>query len=110
ITDFESLDGLEIEATRIVKDSVTFTQSERPGPVRFGRYAGKVTYDFTGQSGRSKVSIKFQDEKGNVGKSVSGEPYRFGVWVYGDENNHWLRMGIEDANGETQSLNFTEVG
>lgn len=110
ITGFESIDHFFMTHTGVVNESIKFDQSERPAPVRFGRYAGRLKYDFTGMSGTSKVTINFTDELRNKGTLVKGRPYRFGLWVYGDSKNHWLRLGVADKNGETQSLNFTTVG
>jgi len=110
ITGFETIDHLSITQTRSIEDSVTLNKVERPNPVRFGRFSGKLTYDFTGMSGTSKATINFNTENDVIGAQVKGRPYRFGLWVYGDGKNHWLRIGVADANDETQSLNFTSVG
>lgn len=110
ITGFETIENMLITHNQTVPKSVQFTKVERPNPVRFGRFSGKLTYDFTGMSGTSKATINFFGEQGKEGHLVKGRPYRFGIWVYGDSNNHWLRIGVADANGETQSLNFTAIG
>jgi len=110
ITGFETIDHLTVKQTRAIEDTVTLRKVERPNPVRFGRFSGKLTYDFTGMSGTSKATINFNAENDVIGAQVKGRPYRFGLWVYGDGKNHWLRIGVADANGETQSLNFTPVG
>lgn len=107
---FDSLKGLTVYGERAVADSVTLTLAPRPEPVRFGTFSGKLTYDFTNISGASKAVIQFLDDNGKKGLEIEGEPYRFGLWVYGDSNDHWLRIGIADANGESRSLNFTEPG
>ncbi|WP_062108155.1 phosphodiester glycosidase family protein [Bacillus niameyensis] len=110
ITNFESLEGMSVYSDRAVPGSVTLTRAPRPQPVRFGTFSGKLTYDFTNISGSSKAVIQFSNQSGEKGLQIEGRPYRFGVWVYGDANGHWLRLGITDANGEHRPLNFTEHG
>ncbi|GIN69956.1 hypothetical protein J14TS2_04310 [Bacillus sp. J14TS2] len=107
---FDSLQGLTVYGEKAVDDSVTLTLAPRPEPVRFGTFSGKLTYDFTDISGASKAVIQFLDDGGEKGLEIEGEPYRVGLWVYGDSNCHWLRLGIADANGESRSLSFTEPG
>lgn len=108
--DFESTQGLKIKTTNVVPDSVIFQQASRPQPIRFGAFSGKLTYDFTGMTGVSKVMIALLNEHGKVGREIPGAPYRFGLWVYGDAQNHWLRLSITDASGNNRRLNFTPVG
>lgn len=110
ITNFDSLEGMSAYGDKAVPDSVTLTRAPRPRPVRFGTFSGKLTYDFTNISGSSKAVIQFFNQPGEKGLSIEGRPCRFGVWVYGDANGHWLRLGIADANGEHKALNFTEPG
>lgn len=110
IADFESLDKVGVAEVNAVEGSVTLTKAARPSPVRFGTFSGKWTYDFTGMSGSSSAHITFEDDFGERGREIEGTPYRFGLWVNGDGGCHWLRLGIEDADGFKRSLNFTEPG
>ena len=110
LVDFESTAGLEIKTTNVVPNSVTFQQASRPQPIRFGAFSGQLTYDFTGMTGVSKVMIAILNEQGEMGREIPGAPYRFGLWVYGDAQNHWLRLAMTDASGNNRSLNFTPLG
>ncbi|OAK67413.1 phosphodiester glycosidase family protein [Lederbergia galactosidilytica] len=110
LADFDTLQGLTVYGEKAVANSVTLTLAPRPEPVRFGTFSGKLTYDFTNISGAAKAVIQLLDSNDQKGLEVEGEPYRFGLWVYGDSNNHWLRIGISDANGESRSLSLTEPG
>ena len=110
ITGFEHLDDLKSSYEATVPGSVTLTKAARPKPVRFGTFSGKLTYDFTGQTGSSRASVHFLDQDGEIGKVIEGRPIRFGLWVYGDGGGHWLRLGIRDAHGHPISLSLTENG
>lgn len=110
ITGFEDVDDLTCSSAAAVPGSVTLRKVARPQPVRFGTFAAKLTYDFRGHSGSSRASIHFLDPDGNLGKTIEGKPIRFGLWVYGDGNGHWLRLGIRDGNGHSISLSLTENG
>lgn len=108
IEDFEVIDDIHMTYDGVVEDSVTLKQSGRPHPVRFGRYSGKVTYDFTGKQGTPKVSLNFQaDDHDSSSPVTTGQPYRLGLWVYGDSNNNTLHVEIEDSHGDIESLEFT---
>ena len=74
---------------------------------RFGEYAGKLVYDFTGTPDTSAAYVEFLNDEGEVGQQISGKPEQFGLWVYGDEKFHWLRLGITDAEGDRSLLNLT---
>lgn len=110
ITGFEDLNDLTVSFAAAVPGSVTLQKVARPQPVRFGTFAAKLTYDFRGQSGLSRACIHFAGPNGSLGKTIEGKPIRFGLWVYGDGNGHWLRLGIRDGNGHPISLNLTENG
>ena len=110
LVDFESSKGLDIRYKNVVFDSVKFSQTSRPHPIRFGAFAGRVTYDFTGQVGHSSVFIDLLDEKGEVGRAIAGNPKKFGIWVYGDGQKHWLRLITTDGADNKRNLDFTPLG
>ncbi|CAG7649234.1 hypothetical protein PAESOLCIP111_05823 [Paenibacillus solanacearum] len=110
IADFESLGKLAASSVNAVPDSVTLARAARPSPVRFGTFSGKLTYDFTHTSGGSRAVVELLNDAGGPGREIEGEPYRFGLWVYGDGGGHWLRVRISDATGHERYLNFTEAG
>lgn len=103
---FETLDGMRADSVRAVPGSVTLTKVARPRPVRFGTFAAKLTYDFTAISGASRAAVELLDERGEPGRLIEGEPYRFSLWVYGDANGHRLRLSLADAR-QVRHLSFT---
>lgn len=104
---FESAAYIRASEVRTVPGSTTVTLVRDPEPVRFGNYAAKFTYDFTGTEGTSGAYVQFLDANGQVGRPVEGQPERFGVWVYGDGRMHHLRLGITDGTGTNRLWNFT---
>lgn len=110
LVDFESNKNLEVRSKNVVPGSVTFSPVSRPHPIRFGAFSGRLTYDFTGQANTSSVSIVLLNQEGNIGTEIPGRPYRFGIWVYGDGQGHWLRLVTRDAANNPRNLNFTPLG
>ncbi|GIP35399.1 phosphodiester glycosidase family protein [Paenibacillus sp. J2TS4] len=110
IEDFESGEWIRGSEVRTVPGSVQLSLVEEPEPVRFGRYAGKLTYDFTGTEGTSGAYVQFLDEQGAAGRIIYGRPQRLGVWVYGDAMKHHLRIGITDGTGSNKIWNLTSAG
>lgn len=110
LVDFESSKGLALRSKNVVPDSVSFSQTSRPHPIRFGAFSGRVTYDFTGQTGHSSVSLDLLNEKGEVGRAIPGQPRKFGIWVYGDGQGHWLRLVTTDGAENRRNFDFTPLG
>ncbi|WP_231638754.1 family 10 glycosylhydrolase [Paenibacillus sp. JCM 10914] len=79
----------------------------RPDPVYYGYHAASLSYDFTGETGTSAAYLNFKDPDGTAGRSIPGTPRAFGVWVYGDEGNHWLRAQLKDAAGVNHVVDLT---
>src|SRR5699024_1145171 len=102
--------GLKLISRNVVEGSVSFSQVSRPNPIRFGAFSGKVTYDFTGQTGHSSVSIALLNQAGEIGREIPGKPKRFGIWVYGDGQGHWLRLVTTDGAANDRNLDFTPLG
>ena len=76
-------------------------------PVRFGSHALKLDYDFTGNiTGTEGACVGYN----RAGDPVEGTPTAVGMWVYAPEGtpNLWLRMYINDADGNNQQVDFTE--
>ncbi|MCU6707468.1 family 10 glycosylhydrolase [Paenibacillus sp. J5C_2022] len=106
IEDFEDIGDITTSGVRTVPDSTMLELDARPGPVMYGHYAGKFSYDFTGTSGTSAAYMHFN---GSSGKVLDGSPSKIGMWVYGDGNKHWLRGLLQDADSKTHYISFTEV-
>ena len=75
-------------------------------PVRFGSHALKLDYDFTEATGTEGACVGYN----RAGDPVEGTPTAVGMWVYAPEGtpNLWLRMYINDADGNNQQVDFTE--
>ncbi|MEF3307147.1 phosphodiester glycosidase family protein [Paenibacillus sp. GYB003] len=108
IEPFESAGRIRSSEARTVPGSVTLSLAS--DPVRFGDHSAKLTYDFTGTSGTSGAYINFLDDGGKTGREIGGKPARFGVWLYGDANNHILRLGVTDGTGKNRIWNMTASG
>ncbi|KQX68173.1 family 10 glycosylhydrolase [Paenibacillus sp. Root444D2] len=79
----------------------------RPETIYYGYHAVKLSYDFTGTTGTSAAYVNFKDADGTTGRTLQGLPKRLGLWVYGDGNNHWLRVQVKDSAGTVSALDFT---
>lgn len=110
LADFEQIDDISVTSEGAVPGSVRVKKTARPNPVRWGTFSGRLSYDFTDTFGHSRASIHFLNRQGEIGILVEGKPIRIALWVYGDANNHWLRLGIKDKYGQAISLNLTERG
>lgn len=110
IEDFEDESHIRSNEVRTVPGSVKMTLVSDPEHVLYGERAAQLTYDFTGTEGTSAAYIHFLDDEGNLGQEIKGEPTRFGVWVYGDQQYHHLRLGITDGNGQNALWNMTTIG
>ncbi|MDU2695114.1 MAG: metallophosphoesterase family protein, partial [Intestinibacter bartlettii] len=75
-------------------------------PVRFGSHALKLDYDFTEATGTEGACVGYN----RAGDPVEGTPTAVGMWVYAPEGtpNLWLRMYLNDADGNNQQVDFTE--
>ena len=67
-------------------------------PVREGKYAVRLKYDFT-TTEESRAA--YLELKRDLGEAVA-----LRAWVYGDGLGHWLRGRITDAAGQTFNLDF----
>lgn len=105
ITGFQSREGLDISYRNAVPESVQLEIVANP--VRFGPFAAKLSYDFRGQPGTSRATIHFLNEEGVPGRTIPGQPQWFGIWVYGSNQGHALRLGLIDASGNPRSLDLT---
>ncbi|WP_028548432.1 phosphodiester glycosidase family protein [Paenibacillus sp. UNC451MF] len=107
---FENTDKMQTKEANAVTGSVTITAVARPNPVRVGTKSLKLTYDFTGKGGTSNAYVNLLDDNGDIGREVEGKPYRIGLWVYGDSNQHYLRLGVTDGNATNRIFDLTEPG
>ncbi|MVP00234.1 phosphodiester glycosidase family protein [Paenibacillus lutrae] len=107
LEEFERTDAMQIKETNVVPGSVGITAVARPNPVRYGTHSGKFTYNFSGTTGESGAYLNLLNAAGEIGREVEGQPYRFGIWVYGDSGKHDLRLGIADGLGTNRIYKLT---
>ena len=71
--------------------------------VRFGSNALKIDYDFTQATGTEGAGVGY-----TINQTIEGTPTAVGMWVYAPEGtaNLWLRIRVNDADGQVQNLNF----
>ncbi|KGX85158.1 phosphodiester glycosidase family protein [Pontibacillus marinus] len=75
-------------------------------PVASGDTSMHLEYNFaTGETGTAATYIVRENPI-----EIDGRPDHLGMWVYGDGKDHWLRGKIQDGNGDTYSISFTENG
>lgn len=98
---FEDSSAWKAESAR-AKTSLRFDGSK--SPVKEGRNALSLQYDFTGQSGTSASYAVTNSIK------LASKPEQLGLWVFGDGAKHWLRGIIQDATGKEYTIDFTEQG
>ena len=67
-------------------------------PVREGKYAARLTYDFTTTTDSRAAFLPVDRDIGNA--------VALRAWVYGDGRGHWLRAKITDAGGQSFNLDF----
>lgn len=113
----EDTDGDGIEDTEAKEGKITTKTYGRGGKeslslvdvsddeehVRFDSKALKIDYDFTQAWGTEGAGVGF-----NVDQTIEGTPTAVGMWVYAPEGtaNLWLRIRVNDADGQVQNLDF----
>lgn len=98
INDFEGLDGIKF----LSYPNVVTGNIEQSSDSKVGQGSIKLKYDFTGSEDTRAAYISF----GEKGIQLSKNPEKIGMWVYGNENNSWIRGQISDANGKALKLDF----
>ncbi|MDZ5473569.1 phosphodiester glycosidase family protein [Bacillus sp. 31A1R] len=108
IETFTSIKDISITSARV--KSAKGTRVTKPKPVKVGKYAMALSYDFTGTTGTSAAYVNFNDSNGKIGRPLAYRPMKLEMWVYGDAKKHWLRGVIQDGNGKLVTLDFTAQG
>jgi hypothetical protein len=70
-------------------------------PVREGKGAARLTYDFTATQESRAAHMELNRD---IGDAVA-----LRAWVYGDGRGHWLRAKITDGQGQDFNLDFAPV-
>ncbi len=73
--------------------------------VRFDGKALKIDYDFTQATGTEGAGVGY-----TTNTQIEGTPTAVGMWVYAPEGtaNLWLRIRVNDGDGQVQNLDFTK--
>ena len=100
---FENLDNLKLSLyPEESAGSISITKDF----VKEGKNALRLDYDFTKMTDQSIAFVEFGDE--GEGIKLEDKPLAIGMWVYGDNKNHWLRTRITDAYGTMVKIDFEE--
>ncbi|EOC99293.1 hypothetical protein L21TH_2677 [Caldisalinibacter kiritimatiensis] len=98
IEGFESIKNLEFTSYPAeVSGSI-----ERENKDKKGKYSLKLEYDFTQTDSTRAAYINFSSD----GIKLNKKPDKLGMWVYGNESNHWLRGELVDNEGRLYRINF----
>lgn len=100
---FEDLDYLKLT---LYPENSSGTMSISKDFVKEGKSALQLDYDFTKMTDQSIAFIEFGNE--GQGIKLEDKPLAIGMWVYGDNKNHWLRTRITDAYGTQVKIDFEE--
>ena len=100
---FENLDNLKL--TLYPEDS-SGSISITKDLVKEGKNALKCDYDFTKMTDQGIAFVEFGSD--GQGIKLEDKPLAIGMWVYGDNKNHWLRTRITDAYGTQVKIDFEE--
>lgn len=73
--------------------------------VRFGTKSAKLEYDFKEQIGTSGAYI---ETVAGQQIQIPGYPEKLSIWVYGDNQKHWLRAQLRDGNNGAFSIDFVD--
>jgi hypothetical protein len=84
----------------------SFAQTKDGDPVYRSKKALKLNYNFTGAA-PDEMRIAY-GMLGSAPLPLPGQPLGLGLWVYGDNSNHWLRAQVIDANGQVQYVDLAK--
>ena len=98
IEDFESIENIEFSS---YPEAVTGSV-ERENIDKEGKYSIKLNYDFTQTDDTRAAYINLNSD----GILLKDKPDKIGMWVYGNESNHWIRGKIVDSENNVYKLDF----
>lgn len=101
ITGFEDGSDWSVQTARSAGE---VRESEGLEPVGAGDHSLRLEYDF--DIGVKGIAVTYA--KPDQALSIPGAPKQLGVWVHGDGGDHWLRGHVEDSEGNSHSIDFTE--
>ncbi len=105
LDDFERAEGKT--AVSFPADvGTSFSIAPQPQPVYSGQYSGMLSYDFSTSSAATRAAyLSFNTD---TGISLPAGTEKIGLWVYGQEQGHWLRAIIKDAAGTEHTIDLAK--
>lgn len=100
----DSMQSVNKFTTSAVKGTTTIGLSQVGAePSRNNSPVVKLSYAMsTSETGTSASYLHL-----NPSGTITGQPKKIGLWVYGDKKNHWLRGTVIDGTNTTHTINFT---
>lgn len=83
-----------------------FRLSQGDEPVQHGKHSASLAYNFEGASA-GDVRIAY-GQLGSGGISLPAKPIGLGVWIYGDNSNHWARALVTGADGKDHYVDLAK--
>ncbi|WP_427338006.1 phosphodiester glycosidase family protein [Caloranaerobacter sp. DY30410] len=100
LEDFENLDNLNfISYPQEVKGSIELDNEDV-----LSKFSLKLNYDFTNSEKTTAAYIIL----GENGIKLENKPTKLGLWLYGNESNHWFRGKIIDNSGKSYYIDFAK--
>lgn len=100
IEDFENLDNLSfLSYPQEVKGSIELDNKDV-----ISRFSLKLNYDFTNSENTTAAYVLL----GENGVKLENKPTKLGLWLYGNDSNHWVRGKIIDSRGKTYYIDFAK--
>ncbi|MTI65625.1 MAG: phosphodiester glycosidase family protein [Firmicutes bacterium] len=98
LLDFEDIKNMEFRSwPKVVTGSI-----EKENEDKEDKYSVKLNYDFTTTDDTRVAHVNIENE--NI--VLNNETDKLGMWVYGDNSNHWLRGELLDSEGKIHRINF----
>lgn len=69
-----------------------------------GSSSAKLMYDFTTTDDTRAAYLNF----GEQGMPINSVPDKLGMWVYGNNSNHWVRGKIKDNKNKAYNIDFAQ--
>jgi hypothetical protein len=98
LEDFEDIDNMEF----LSYPADVTGNIKRDNKDKSGKYSVRLAYDFTKTENTRAAYIKL----GENGITIKDKPDKLGVWVYGNNSNHWVRGQLRDSKGNIYRIDF----
>ncbi|KPU26324.1 hypothetical protein TR13x_10655 [Caloranaerobacter sp. TR13] len=100
LEDFENLNNLSfLSYPQEVKGSIELDNKDV-----ISRFSLKLNYDFRNSEKTTAAYVIL----GENGIKLENKPAKLGLWLYGNESNHWFRGKIIDSKGKTFYIDFAK--